>query len=60
MIELTGSSSRIIEEPLPQDDPRQRQPDIGLAREMIGWEPRVELEAGLERTIDYFRVRLGR
>jgi len=55
VIELTGSSSRIVEEPLPQDDPRQRQPDISKAKRDLGWEPTVQLEQGLTQTIDYFR-----
>ena len=55
VIELTGSSSRIVEEPLPQDDPRQRQPDISKAKRDVGWEPTVQLEQGLTQTIDYFR-----
>jgi len=58
IIELTGSSSKIVSRPLPSDDPRQRQPDIALAREKLGWEPRVDLEAGLRRTIEYFTTRL--
>ena len=56
VIELTGSKSRIIFEPLPQDDPRQRKPDITLANRMLGgWKPDVKLDDGLERTINYFR-----
>ena len=55
VIELTGSSSKIIQEPLPQDDPRQRQPDISKAKRDLGWEPSVPLEDGLVKTIDYFR-----
>ena len=55
VIELTGSGSRIIEEPLPQDDPRQRQPDISKAKRELGWQPSVPLEGGLVKTIDYFR-----
>jgi UDP-glucuronate decarboxylase len=55
VIELTGSKSEIIEHPLPADDPRQRRPDISLAKKVLGWEPTVALEAGLSRTIDYFR-----
>lgn len=54
-IEVTGSSSEIVFEPLPQDDPTQRQPDITLAREQLGWEPRIGLREGLERTAEYFR-----
>lgn len=55
VIELTGSNSQIEFKPLPQDDPKQRQPDINLAREMLDWEPKVSLEEGLQKTIDYFR-----
>ena len=55
VIELTGSSSKIIYEPLPQDDPMQRQPDISLAKEKLNWEPKVKLEEGLKKTIDYFK-----
>lgn len=55
VIALTGSSSRLIEKPLPADDPRQRQPDISLAKQIIGWEPGISLEAGLKRTIPWFR-----
>jgi dTDP-glucose 4,6-dehydratase len=60
IIELTGSSSPIVFNPLPQDDPQVRQPDIAKARELLGWEPRVSLEEGLKKTIQYFRERLGR
>ena len=55
VIELTGSSSKIVQEPLPQDDPKQRQPDITKAKEVLGWQPTIELEQGLGKTIDYFR-----
>ena len=55
VLKLTGSHSKIIHMPLPQDDPRQRQPDIGLARSKLGWEPKVPLAEGLKRTIEYFR-----
>lgn len=55
VLEVTGSSSQIEERPLPEDDPKVRQPDITRAREMLDWEPRVELREGLERTIAYFR-----
>jgi UDP-glucuronate decarboxylase len=55
VITLTGSKSRLIEMPLPDDDPTQRQPDITLARQELGWEPTVDLHTGLERTIAYFR-----
>ncbi|WAJ27959.1 UDP-glucuronic acid decarboxylase family protein [Antarcticirhabdus aurantiaca] len=59
VIELTGSRSRLEFRPLPQDDPVQRRPDIGLAREALGWEPTVQLRAGLARTIAYFEAKLG-
>jgi UDP-glucuronate decarboxylase len=55
VIAQTGSRSRIVHRELPQDDPRQRQPDIALARSRLGWEPKVPLEQGLQRTIEYFR-----
>ena len=55
---LTGSSSRIVFRPLPVDDPRQRQPDISRARELLGWEPTTGLEDGLAKTIAYFRKTL--
>jgi UDP-glucuronate decarboxylase len=51
----TGSKSSLLQEPLPQDDPRQRQPDISLAKSLLGWEPAVPLAEGLEHTIAYFR-----
>ncbi len=54
VIELTGSKSKIIFEDLPQDDPRQRQPDITLAKEKLGWEPKISLREGLVPTIEYF------
>jgi UDP-glucuronate decarboxylase len=60
IIALTGSRSPLRRLPLPADDPAQRQPDIGLARETLdGWEPRVTLEAGLAKTIQYFDALLG-
>jgi UDP-glucuronate decarboxylase len=55
LIRMTGSSSRITFNTLPQDDPIQRRPDIALAREKLGWEPRIQLSEGLEKTIAYFR-----
>jgi len=55
VVELTGSNSKIIFKPLPQDDPRQRRPDITLVRKLIDWKPQVSLEAGLKKTINYFR-----
>jgi UDP-glucuronate decarboxylase len=54
VVEMTGSSSRISYEPLPSDDPTQRQPDITLAKERLGWEPTITLETGLAKTIPYF------
>ncbi|MCC8954293.1 SDR family oxidoreductase [Bradyrhizobium sp. Pear77] len=58
VIAMTGSRSRLVFAPLPSDDPRQRQPDISLARAVLGWEPTIDLGRGLERTIDYFRSQL--
>jgi len=55
IIRITGSKSKISFNPLPQDDPTQRKPDITLAGNMLGWEPKVGLEEGLEKTIAYFR-----
>jgi UDP-glucuronate decarboxylase len=57
VIKLTGSKSKIVYKPLPQDDPRQRQPDIALARRHLKWMPKVELKEGLTRTIGYFKFR---
>ena len=59
VLALTGGKNRIVYRPLPSDDPRQRQPDIQKAREVIGWAPRVSLDQGLMYTIDYFRQTLG-
>jgi UDP-glucuronate decarboxylase len=59
VIELTGSRSRVVHRPLPQDDPRQRQPDIALAEKLLSWKPRVPLRDGLARTIAYFDELLG-
>jgi len=56
VLQLTGSRSPIVEKPLPEDDPRVRQPDIMRARETLGWEPRVSLDEGLRRTIEYLRT----
>lgn len=55
VIALTGSKSKIVYEPLPQDDPKQRQPDITKAQNILGWEPRVERAEGLRRTLEYFK-----
>ncbi|MBF0582826.1 MAG: SDR family oxidoreductase [Magnetococcales bacterium] len=60
IVELTGSKSPIVLKPLPTDDPRQRQPDISLARSELGWEPQVALEEGLQKTIRYFERTLER
>jgi UDP-glucuronate decarboxylase len=59
IIAITGSRSRIVFNPLPQDDPKQRRPDITLARGRLGWEPQVDLDAGLRKTVAYFAARLG-
>ena len=59
VLKLTGSRSAIVEQPLPTDDPKVRQPDIRHARETLQWEPRVSLEDGLRRTIEYFRGIVG-
>ncbi|TMF23560.1 MAG: NAD-dependent epimerase/dehydratase family protein [Chloroflexi bacterium] len=56
--DLCGSSSELVYKPLPEDDPKQRRPDLTRARRVLGWEPRTSLEAGLVRTIAYFRDRL--
>jgi nucleoside-diphosphate-sugar epimerase len=56
---LTGSTSPVVREPLPADDPKVRQPDITRARALLGWEPRVPLEDGLRRTVEYFRGELA-
>ncbi len=58
VIAMTGSRSKQVFAPLPSDDPRQRQPDISLARSVLGWEPTIHLNHGLEKTIDYFRGQL--
>jgi UDP-glucuronate decarboxylase len=55
ILQLTCSGSKLIHKPLPEDDPRQRQPDITLATQQLGWKPQIHLEEGLRRTIDYFR-----
>jgi UDP-glucuronate decarboxylase len=60
IIALTGSKSRLEHRPLPADDPTQRQPDIGLARSSLRWEPSTPLDAGLRKTIEYFSATLAR
>jgi UDP-glucuronate decarboxylase len=57
VLKMTRAKSKLVFKPLPSDDPRQRQPDISLAQELLGWSPTTELEQGLERTIRYFRDR---
>ncbi|MBW1924851.1 MAG: SDR family oxidoreductase [Deltaproteobacteria bacterium] len=59
VLKITGASSEIVFKPLPQDDPVQRQPDIGLAEAKLGWEPKVPLREGIEKTVQYFREFLG-
>ncbi len=55
ILEFIGGKSKLVFKPLPQDDPKQRQPDITYATKTLSWEPQVKLEQGLEKTIDYFR-----
>ena len=55
VLKVTGSKSKICYEPLPQDDPKQRRPDITKARELLGWEPKIDLETGLRLSLDYFK-----
>ncbi len=59
IIALTGSKSKVIFKPLPQDDPKVRQPDITKAKELLGWQPKVDRKDGLKRTMAYFREKLG-
>ncbi len=56
VLEVTGSSSKLRYEPLPQDDPRQRRPDIGKAKRLLGWEPTIDLRTGLRLSLDYFKL----
>ena len=56
VLKLTGSKSKIVFEPLPQDDPKQRQPNITKAKELLGWEPKVDRHEGLKRTLEYFKL----
>jgi dTDP-glucose 4,6-dehydratase len=58
IIRMTGSKSKLVYRPLPKDDPKQRRPDITLARTLLGWEPKVALEQGLVTTLDYFRTKV--
>ncbi len=59
IVRLTGSKSKFVKKPLPGDDPKQRCPNIALAKKKLGWKPKVELEAGLKKTIAYFKKHLG-
>ena len=56
VLELTGSKSKIVYQPLPGDDPKMRRPDISLAKKALGWEPKVQLRDGLQKTIEYFKA----
>ena len=58
IIQLSGSKSRILFEPLPEDDPKVRRPDISRANQLLGWSPKISLDEGLQHTIDYFRLKL--
>jgi dTDP-glucose 4,6-dehydratase len=58
IIEMTGSTSKIVHQPLPEDDPKVRRPDITRARTLLGWEPKVDLREGLTKTIEYFRTKV--
>jgi dTDP-glucose 4,6-dehydratase len=58
IIKLTGSKSKLVYRPLPEDDPKVRQPDITRARTLLGWEPKIGLEEGLTRTLEYFRTKV--
>ena len=60
ILRFSGSSSEIVFEPLPEDDPKVRQPDITRARTLLGWEPRIDVDEGLRRTLAWFRARLAR
>ena len=55
VLEVTGSRSKICFEPLPQDDPKQRRPDISKAKRLFGWEPKIDLRTGLQMSLEYFR-----
>ena len=59
IIALTGSKSSIVYKPLPEDDPQVRQPDITKAKEILGWEPKVGLEEGLVKTVEYFKSKIA-
>jgi nucleoside-diphosphate-sugar epimerase len=59
VLKITNSKSKLVFKPLPQDDPKQRKPDIQKARELLGWQPSIELDKGIEKTTSYFRKVLG-
>jgi dTDP-glucose 4,6-dehydratase len=59
VLEVTGSASKLVFEPLPQDDPKQRCPDISKAKKLLGWEPKIDLRSGLQLSLDYFRQSLA-
>jgi dTDP-glucose 4,6-dehydratase len=59
IIRMTGSTSKLVYRPLPEDDPKVRQPDITKARTLLGWEPKVTLEEGLTKTLEYFRSKVA-
>ena len=60
VIDLIGSSSKLVFKPLPQDDPKQRRPDISKAKEKLNWEPKVDLETGLNTTIEWIKKELSK
>jgi UDP-glucuronate decarboxylase len=60
IIAMTGSRSQIVQKPLPSDDPTQRQPNIALAKQKLGWEPKVGVDQGFATTIEYFKKELDR
>jgi dTDP-glucose 4,6-dehydratase len=60
ILRLSGGTSEIVFRPLPEDDPKVRQPDIGRARRLLGWEPVVDVDTGLRRTMAWFQARLAR
>jgi dTDP-glucose 4,6-dehydratase len=59
VLAVTGSKSQLRYEGLPQDDPKQRRPDISKAKRLLGWEPKVDLESGLRKSLEYFRQAVG-
>ena len=59
VLEVTGSKSQVVHKPLPQDDPTRRRPDISKAKALLGWEPKIKLREGLERSLAYFQACVG-